>query len=348
MFHSRNVRHSFLTKQTPLKLSRYPKSSHHLLTFLQQKKFGTILDFPSRARMNYDEPDISNKPKHFETYRDPEQREKDNILYISAWNINGLRAAVKKDSLQSYFKQYLPDILGLNETRIDANILAKESANLLNWIPEGHYSYFNCCKAKKGYAGTGLITKIKPKEVRFGFGLESDKEDQEGRIITAEFEGFSVVVSYTPNASTGLKRLGFRIRTWDSMYRDYVKELSKYKPVIAIGDFNVAHKEIDIYNSKGKEFSAGFTFEERDSFGKLLDEGFVDTFRYLYPKEKKYTWWSIKNGSREVNRGWRIDYCLVSGKSIHSVLDTSINEKITGSDHCPVEMLYKVEDRNQL
>ena len=179
----------------------------------------------------------------------------------------------------------------------------------------------------------------------FGFG--TDPDDEEGRVTTAEFDKFYLVICYVPNSGAELARHRHRINKWDVMFRDHVNELAEKKDVILMGDFNVAHKELDIYNPKGKDTTAGFTNEERENFGKILEGGFTDTFRHFYPKIRKYTWWSQKYNLRSENRGWRIDYCLVNNNGLKNVIDSGVNDAVFGSDHCPVELLYKIGDATE-
>ena len=188
---------------------------------------------------------------------------------------------------------------------------------------------------KKGYSGTLVFTKIDPINVSYGMGIE--EHDKEGRIITLEYDKFYLVTVYTPNAKNDLSRLEYRMK-WEDDFKSYLKMLELTKPVVVCGDLNVAHNEIDIKNAKSNRGSAGFTDEERDKFSKLLEAGFIDTFRYLYPEKIKYSWWSYMGHARENNTGWRIDYFVVSNNFIDKVNDSIIHDHILGSDHCPIEI----------
>ena len=188
---------------------------------------------------------------------------------------------------------------------------------------------------RKGYSGTLVFTRIDPINVSYGMGIE--EHDKEGRIITLEYDKFYLVTVYTPNAKNDLSRLEYRMK-WEDDFKSYLKMLELTKPVVVCGDLNVAHNEIDIKNAKSNRGSAGFTDEERDKFSKLLEAGFIDTFRYLYPEKIKYSWWSYMGHARENNTGWRIDYFVVSNNFIDKVNDSIIHDHILGSDHCPIEI----------
>jgi len=260
-------------------------------------------------------------------------------LLISCWNVNGLRATLSKAHLQDYMAQRAPDILCLNETKIDKESLDRESNILTKWIPQGYTHYWNCSKLKKGYSGTAIITKYKPISVKYGIG--DDKHDMEGRVITAEFERFFLVCVYVPNSGQYGDRLEYRLKEWDPAFGGYLKGLKQKKDVILTGDLNVAYGYIDIHETKGPaKFEAGFSLEERESFKRFLEGGWVDTFRELYPKRVKYSYWANWEGYRSENKGWRVDYFVVNQEAMKAVKDSMINCEIMGSDHCPVEMLY--------
>lgn len=245
-------------------------------------------------------------------------------MKLISWNVNGLRAIYKKN-FESIFYEFNADIFCLQETKMQAGQLEVEL--------EGYYTYFNYAE-RKGYSGTAIFTKIKPKNVTCGIGIE--EHDKEGRVITLEFDDFFLVNSYTPNSGRELARLDYRME-WEDAFRNYLKELDKIKPVILCGDLNVAHKEIDLKNPKTNRKSAGFTDEERNKMTLILDNGFTDTFRKLYPdKENAYTWWSYMGHAREKNVGWRIDYFIVSNRFAKNIKDAFIFPEIMGSDHCPV------------
>lgn len=247
------------------------------------------------------------------------------------FNVNGLRAILKKDFIKD-FELLDADIFSLNETKL--------SDDNFPFIPEGYNVYFTNSKVKKGYSGVAIFSKIKPLSVHYG--LKDNKYDEEGRVITLEFNNFYYVCAYVPNAGEELIRLPFRMEYEDDLL-EYLKELEKNKPVIYTGDLNVAHTPIDLKNPKGNECSAGFTKEERDKMTRLLNNNFIDTFRYFYPNEIKYSWWSYRFKSREKDIGWRIDYFIVSSSLISKVKDSLILNEIKGSDHCPVELLIDIE-----
>lgn len=252
----------------------------------------------------------------------------DNMKFIS-WNVNGIRACVTKGFLD-YFKEVDADIFCLQETKLQEGQI---DLNL-----EGYYEYWNYAQ-KKGYSGTAIFTKKKPISVAYGIDIE--EHDNEGRVITLEFEDFYFITVYTPNSQSELKRLDYRMK-WEDDFREYLKKLDNIKPVIVCGDLNVAHKEIDLKNPKTNRKNAGFTDEERNKFTELMEAGFIDTFRYFYPdKENIYSWWSYRFKAREKNAGWRIDYFCVSEKLEDRLVSASIHTEVLGSDHCPVELVIK-------
>jgi len=260
-------------------------------------------------------------------------------LLISCWNINGLRATLSKAHLQDYMKERAPDILCLNETKIDKESLDRESNTLTKWIPSGYTHYWNCSKLKRGYSGTAIITKYKPINVRHGIGIE--KHDMEGRVITAEFERFYLVCVYVPNSGRHGERLEYRLKEWNPAFGEYLNGLKEKKDVILTGDLNVAYGYIDIHETKGPgKFEAGFSPEERESFKRFLQEGWTDIFRELYPKKVQYSYWPNWDGYRSGNKGWRVDYFVVNQEAMKAVKDSMINCETMGSDHCPVELLY--------
>lgn len=248
--------------------------------------------------------------------------------YIS-WNVNGLRAVIKKGFLE-YIEEQNPDIIGLQEIKLSEGQLDLE-------IP-GYNMYYNYAE-RKGYSGTAIFTKEKPINVTYGIGIE--EHDNEGRVITAEFFEYYFVTVYTPNSKDKLLRLDYRM-IWEDEFLKYLKNLEKSKPVIVCGDLNVAHKEIDLKNPKTNTKNPGFTIEERNKFTNLLDSGFIDTFRYFYPdKEFAYSWWSYRGNARKNNTGWRIDYFCVSESLKNRITDAEIQSNIEGSDHCPVVLYIK-------
>ena len=249
-------------------------------------------------------------------------------MKLVSWNVNGLRAVINK-GFKDFFKEIDADIFCMQETKMQENQLDDN----IKEIFKGYNAYWNSAE-KKGYSGRAIMTKSKPLNVKYGIGIE--EHDKEGRVITLEFEKFYMVNCYTPNSKRELERLDYRM-IWEDAFRNYLLELKKEKPVIICGDLNVAHKEIDLKNPKTNRRNAGFTDEERDKMTELLNAGFTDTFRYLYPdKTEAYTWWSYMFKAREKNAGWRIDYFIVSNDIKDKVKESYIYSEIMGSDHCPV------------
>lgn len=255
-----------------------------------------------------------------------------NIKLVS-WNINGIRAILKKDFIEN-IKKMDPDIFCLQETKAQVEDV-KTAAQLL---PEYH-AYINSSKARKGYSGTAIFSKKEPLSVVYDLG--HDDHDQEGRVITAEYQGFFLVNVYTPNSGQGLNRLDYR-QTWDEVFLKHLKALEEKKPVILCGDLNVAHQEIDIARAKQNyNKSAGYTQQEIDGFSNYISNGFVDTFRHFYPEEIKYSYWNYMFNARARNVGWRIDYFLVSNGLLDQVKSAAIHNEYEGSDHCPVELVVE-------
>ena len=253
-------------------------------------------------------------------------------MKIVTWNVNGIRAVMKKDFHKS-FAALRADVLCLQETKAQD----EQVQEALSWL-EGYHIY-SFSAEKKGYSGTAIITKMEPLKVAFGVN-HTDHDDQ-GRVITAEYRDFYVVNVYTPNSGAELKRLTYR-QTWDKHFLSYLKRLEKNKPVITCGDFNVAHEEIDLARPKENyNKSAGYMQEEIDGFDALTTAGFIDTWRYQHPKTVKYSWWSMRGGARSRNVGWRIDYVLASPALENKIVSTEIYNDIHGSDHCPVSLTLK-------
>lgn len=245
-------------------------------------------------------------------------------MKMVSWNVNGYRA-IQTKGFDEIVKALNADILCLQETKM------QEGQS--DYVPEGYYAYFNYA-VKKGYSGTAVFTKVEPLSVNYGIG--SDIHDNEGRVISCEFEDYYLVTVYTPNAQQELKRLDYRM-AWEDDFRNYLLNLEKHKPVVMCGDLNVAHKEIDLKNPKTNRFNPGFSDEERAQFTKLLESGFVDTFRHIHGNvEERYSWWSYRAGARSRNVGWRIDYFVVSDSLKNRIKDADIYDKVLGSDHCPV------------
>lgn len=251
-------------------------------------------------------------------------------MKLISWNVNGLRACMKK-GFMDYFNRENSDIFCVQETKIQEG--------QVNLELEGYYKYWNYA-VKKGYSGTAVFTKSKPISVKYG--IEIDEYDQEGRVITLEFEKFYLIDAYTPNSRRELERLDYRM-SWEDIFLKYMKRLDNSKPVILCGDLNVAHEEIDLKNPETNRKNAGFTDEERQKMTNMLESGFIDTFRYLYPqKEQAYTWWSYMRKARERNSGWRIDYFIISERLKDFLKDSIIHSDIMGSDHCPIVLEMSV------
>lgn len=246
-------------------------------------------------------------------------------MKLISWNVNGLRACEGK-GFSDVFHELDADFFCLQETKMQEGQLDLEF--------DGYKSYFNYAE-KKGYSGTAIYTKHEPLSVSYGIGVE--EHDHEGRVITLEYEDFYFITVYVPNSQDELKRLDYRMK-WEDDFLSYIKDLDEKKPVIYCGDLNVAHEEIDLKNPSTHHHSAGFSDEEREKFSKVLDSGFIDTFRYFYPDKVEYSWWSYRFHAREKNAGWRIDYFVVSERLRDKLVDAKIHTEIEGSDHCPVEL----------
>ena len=246
------------------------------------------------------------------------------MKFIS-WNVNGFRAVLTK-GFEDYFKSIDADIFCIQETKMQQG--------QADFAPEGYFCYWFSAE-KKGYSGTAIFSKIEPLSVSYGLG---QKHNNEGRVITLEFDSFYFVGAYVPNAQRELARLDYRMEFEDDM-REYLSTLDKTKPVVYCGDLNVAHNEIDLKNPKSNIGNAGFSYEERGKMTELLDSGFTDTFRYLHPTEEKYSWWSYMFHAREKNVGWRIDYFIISNSLRDKLIGADIHTEVMGSDHCPVEVV---------
>lgn len=251
-------------------------------------------------------------------------------LKLVSWNVNGLRAVVKKNFLD-VFSEMDADFFCLQETKLQAGQIDLEF--------DGYESYWNYA-VKKGYSGTAIFTKHKPLSVHYGLGIEN--HDQEGRVITLEYADFWLLTVYTPNSQNELARIGYRME-WEDDFRAYLKKLEETKPVIVCGDLNVAHTEIDLKNPKSNRKSAGFSDEERSKFTQLLDSGYIDTFRFFNPDVTgRYSWWSYRFNARKNNAGWRIDYFLTSQNLQNNLVSAEIHDSILGSDHCPVSLVVSI------
>lgn len=247
-------------------------------------------------------------------------------MKLISWNVNGLRACVNKGFLD-YFREVDADIFCIQESKLQDGQIELD-------MP-GYFQYWNYA-VKKGYSGTAIFTKKEPSQVMYGMGIE--EHDQEGRVITLEFEEYYMVTVYTPNSQNELARLPYRME-WEDAFRNYLKKLEETKPVIVCGDMNVAHQEIDLKNPKTNHKNAGFSDQEREKFTQLLESGFIDTFRYFYPEQTGiYSWWSYRFSARAKNAGWRIDYFLTSASLKDKLQGAAIHTEVMGSDHCPVEL----------
>ena len=251
-------------------------------------------------------------------------------MKLISWNVNGIRACVQKGFLE-YFKEVDADVFCIQESKLQEGQIDLEL--------EGYHQYWNYAE-KKGYSGTAIFSKVKP--INCTYGINKEEHDKEGRVITLEFESFYFITVYTPNSKQELERLDNRME-WENEFRGYIKGLDKIKPVILCGDLNVAHKEIDLKNPKTNLRNAGFTIEERNKFTELLDEGFIDTYRYFNPdKEGAYSWWSYRFNARANNTGWRIDYFCVSERIKDKLTGADIHPEVLGSDHCPIELVVSI------
>lgn len=251
-------------------------------------------------------------------------------MKLISWNVNGLRAIVKKGFLD-IFTELDADFFCLQETKLQEGQIDLD-------IP-GYYSFWDYAE-KKGYSGTAIFTKHEPLSAAYGIGVP--EHDTEGRVVTLEYDNYYVVTCYTPNSQSELKRLDYRMR-WENDFLDYLKRLDNQKPVILCGDLNVAHKDIDLKNPQRNRGNAGFSDEERAQFTTLLESGFIDTYRYFYPeKEGSYTWWNYRFNARKNNAGWRIDYFCVSKRLASQLEDAKIHDAVMGSDHCPVELTLNI------
>ncbi|XP_038637774.1 DNA-(apurinic or apyrimidinic site) endonuclease [Scyliorhinus canicula] len=257
---------------------------------------------------------------------------KQSNLKITSWNVDGLRAWVKKNSLE-WVTAETPDIICLQETKCEEKQLPTDVKDMTEYP----HQYWSSSRDKGGYSGVGMLCKIKPLDVTFGIGVE--EHDNEGRVITAEFNKYFLVTVYVPNSGRGLVRLDYR-KTWDVDFLAYIKGLESKKPVILCGDLNVAHQEIDLKNPKTNKKSAGFTADERQGFGNVLAEGFIDSYRHLYPDTcHAYTFWTYLGNCRAKNVGWRLDYFVLSKALLPHLCDSKIRCKALGSDHCPITLL---------
>lgn len=257
-------------------------------------------------------------------------------MKIIAWNVNGIRAMLKKNNLVELINNEEPDIICLGETKVSCPFTEVKD-NLNNSLNSKYYNYWSPCKVKAGYSGTAILTKKEPINVIYGLNINNEEYDDEGRVITCEFSKFFLIHVYTPNSGEALARLDYRTTIWDNMFLKYIHKLKEIKKVIICGDLNVAHTEIDLKNPKTNLKTAGFTIEERTSFTNILEKAdLIDTFRYVNKDKIKYSYWSYKFKARINNAGWRIDYFLIDKKLIKKVLNSDILVDIIGSDHAPI------------
>eukprot|EP00347_Sterkiella_histriomuscorum_P021087 403335307 len=263
-------------------------------------------------------------------------------MSIWQWNINGLQAVVRKNALQDFLKNYQPLILCINELKTDFDKI--NQLQIHKQLPKNYEQYWNCCSTKKGYAGTGLLTKIKPLKVTFGLGIE--KHDTEGRIMTAEYDHFIVVNSYFPNTGFNFERIDYRIDEWDEDVHDYIDHLrdTSKKPVILAGDLNIGNTELDIYHRPwARNFRQGQHPKEYDSLQRLLDRGYIDAYRHLYPNIRGYSYWSSQRKAKEKDNGCRCDYFILNKEHFEMVIDSRMHRDVEGSDHVPIELEIDIQ-----
>ena len=269
-------------------------------------------------------------------------KDENQIIKIIFWNVAGLRALLQKKDLYNLIQEENPDIICFNETKMEEELIEKMNLKKMFKEKYNYISFWNCCTEKKGYSGTAILTKSEPLSVSYGMNIS--KHDKEGRIITIEYDKFYLVCCYVPNSGEGLKRLGYRIEEWDKDFFAYMNKLKEKKDVILAGDLNVARQNIDIFDPKGRERLAGFTQLERESFTKFLKTGFIDVFRKLHPNEKKFSFFTKRaTGTREGNKGWRLDYFVVN-KNMQNIVvkdcDILDKDKYTASDHVPILLSF--------
>ncbi len=264
-------------------------------------------------------------------------------MKIISWNVNGIRAILKKDYFIDLINSEDPDVFCMGETKISCPFLNVQE-EITNKLKSKYFHYWSPCKTRKGYSGTAIYTKKEPENVIYGLKIVDTEYDDERRVITCEFKKYYLIHVYTPNSGQELARLEWRTETWDRMFSKFIEKLQKNKPVILCGDLNVAHKEIDLKNPKTNLRTAGYTVEERTSFDKLLkDTELVDTFRTLNPSVIKYSYWTYKFQARVKNAGWRIDYFLVDKTLLKKVIKSDILDNILGSDHAPIILEIKIK-----
>ena len=282
-------------------------------------------------KSNIENPAIKEYPKF------PEDSNKK--IKLVHWNVNGLRPLLRKKELDNLISEEDPDFICFNETKIDYEVI--EKLNLNNIFNKTYKSFWYCPEEKKGYSGTGILTKYEPISVNYGINI--DKHDQEGRVLTLEFEKFYIISCYTPNSGENLKRLDYRVEEWDKDFFEYINKLKEKKDIILAGDLNVAKDDIDIYETKGHEKTAGFTKEERESFNNFLNMGYIDTFRQLHPEEQIFSFFSKRGNLKEINKGWRLDYFIVNDNARYIKVEESYmlnKDKYDSSDHIPIFCIF--------
>ena len=269
--------------------------------------------------------------KEYPKFPDDENKK----IKIVHWNVNGLRPLLRKKELDNLISEEDPDFICFNETKIDYDVI--EKLNLNNIFNKTYKSYWYCPNEKKGYSGTGILTKYEP--ISVNYGIDIDKHDDEGRVITMEFEKFYIISCYTPNSGENLKRLHYRVEEWDKDFFEYINSLKEKKDIILAGDLNVAKDDIDIYEIKGHDKTAGFTKEERESFSKFLESGYIDTFRQFHPNDQKFSFFSKRGNLKEQYKGWRLDYFIVNDNARFIQFEESDmldKDKYDSSDHIPI------------
>jgi len=263
-------------------------------------------------------------------------------MKIIAWNVNGIRSLLKTDNLDNLLKNEDPDVFCMGETKLSCphNITEDEISDK---FPQFKYKYWSLCKVKKGYSGTSIFCKEKPLNIFYGFEKIKNDLDDEGRVITIEYDDFFLIHVYTPNSGQELARLEFRTNEWDRVFEKYIKKIQKEKPVIICGDLNVAHNEIDLKNPNTNKRTAGYTIEERNSFNSILKKcKLIDSYREKNPNKIEYSYWSYMRKSRDKNIGWRIDYFLIDKKIYENIIESSILTEIYGSDHAPIKLIISL------
>jgi exodeoxyribonuclease III len=321
------------------KEERIPKKHEKNVQKPKEEKNETGKKEKIRSRTNSLE-----KPEKAENNKNSDLPAKKEIKIIH-WNVNGLRPLLSKEELDQLVKNENPDIVCFNEIKIDQDTIKSLDLNKKFNDKYKFNCYWNCSTEKKGYAGTAILSKEKPESITYGMNIK--KHDSEGRVITAEYKKFYLVSCYTPNAGEKLKRIDYRTKEWDSDFFEYINSLKSKKDVIVTGDLNVARNDMDIFEPKGKDKLPGFTKQEKESFQKFLDMGYIDTFRDLHPEEKKYSFFSKRTKGKESNKGWRLDYFVVNkdAKNIEvKESDMTEKDKYNASDHIPIFLTFNLKE----